>query len=111
MFYSKLGQFFVDKKWDAEASIRWSKVTCRGMKSYILINGIALWGSIVFLGITGGSLFLKEKNISGKPTAPDLDIILVNLTLCVLGGFLYGYLTWTLNCLSDKHYKEKQFKL
>ena len=53
----------------------------------------------------------KEKNISGKPTAPDLDIILVNLTLCVLGGFLYGYLTWTLNCLSDKHYKEKQFKL
>ena len=64
----------------------WSKLRTRGKARYILGTGVLAWGLPMFLFMI---LIINRRTTS-------LTAIGLNLLIWILGGTLFGWLTWTI---------------
>lgn len=66
---------------------KWSKTREKGIKKFILVNGLLGWGLPMFLVMT----FIINKPYNGE-WSPSL--ILFSAVIWTLGGLAFGYFTW-----------------
>ena len=72
-----------------DRAAKWAVTRVQGQRSYVWRVGILQWGLIMF-GAMGGS------QLAQNPSRW-LFILAINFPLWLLGGFLFGLLTWYLS--------------
>ena len=83
----------------------WEKTRVKGKRHFILNRGVLGWGLYMFFVMT---LYSHLKAVNFDISALDsisLSIVSINFTICMLGGFCYGWWTWL---LSEKSYKKQK---
>ena len=82
----------------------WEKIRLKGKRHFILYRGVLGWGLYMFFVMT---LYNHLSAVDFEFSALDsisLSIVVINFTICMLGGFFYGWWTWS---LSEKSYKKQ----
>jgi hypothetical protein len=85
----------------------WEKTRLKGKRHFILYRGVLGWGLYMFFVMT---FYSHLKAVDFEFSALDsisLSIVVINITVWMIGGFLYGWWTWS---LSEKSYKNQQSK-
>ena len=75
----------------------WKKIRDKGMRRFIFVNGLLLWGVPMFVVMTF---------IVNKPDNEHMSIglIVVNAIIWALGGLGFGYFTWK---FSEKSFQKE----
>ncbi|TFE00556.1 hypothetical protein [Jeotgalibacillus salarius] len=89
---------------------KWEKVRGKGKKNYILYYGIIGWGvttGLLFFLI--GEIFDHGLSLSQYFTGDWISLFSKGLVSFMVGGLLFGYITWGMNesYYHDKHIKNK----
>lgn len=84
----------------------WEKTRLKGKRHFILYRGVLGWGLYMFFVMT---FYSHLKAVDFKFSALNfnsisLSIVVINITVWMIGGFLYGWWTWS---LSEKSYKKQ----
>ena len=71
---------------------RWPTIRAKGMAHFVLVRGLLLWGGLMF------ALSVAMTWVKFGPQHPRFGLLLgVAAGLCLVGGLLWGLLTWTIN--------------
>ena len=71
---------------------RWPEIRAKGMSRFIMVRGVGIWGGLMF------ALSFAMVWIRFGPQHPRFWLLLaVAAGLCLVGGAVWGLLTWTIN--------------
>ena len=79
----------------------WKKIRDKGMRRFLLVNGLLSWGVPMFVVMT----FIVNKPDEGYMP---IGLIVVNAIIWALGGLGFGYFTWMFSEKSFQKELEKQ---
>ncbi len=71
---------------------KWPAIRARGMRHFVLVRGLAVWGGLIF------GLMLVTTWVKFGPQHPRFVLMVgVAAGLSAVGGVVWGVLTWTIN--------------
>lgn len=71
---------------------RWPAIRAKGMAHFVLVRGLLLWGGLMFVASVAMTW------VKFGPQNPRFGLMLgVSAGLCIVGGLIWGLLTWTIN--------------
>lgn len=83
-----------------EQADQWAKTRLKGRWHFIMVTGVFVWGGVTALIWSAFLSVFSEQGFMGALT--------LALPLCLVGGFSWGLLTWTLTNRRYKKYSATQ---
>jgi hypothetical protein len=80
----------------------WEKIRVKGKTHFVLYRGVLGWGLYMFVVLTIFNHLQAVDFQLSELKSISLPTVFINFIICILGGFVFGRLTWS---LSEKSYK------
>ena len=81
---------------DEKAIARWERVRTRGRLRYVLVHGVLFWGLPMLLVVTGFTYFQQYGWVWPSAETERILLILLNLAIWPIGGYLFGAAMWSM---------------
>ena len=83
----------------------WEKIRVKGKAHFVLYRGVLGWGLYMFAVLTIFNHLQAVDFQLSELKSISLPTVFVNFILCIIGGFVFGWVTWS---SSEKSYRKSR---